>query len=346
MMVKSILLSESTILDSTKSSINLIKSFSEVRTGIFNLLERLSILHKDVIIFYHNPNIIFSNAFFKRNDQIQQYQGEDVDIEIDLDKDYLPWDLVHSIGNQIAIDFKIWMNQNKSNNTNLSDHLLIGKEEELYIHPTATIFPEVTFDTTSGSIFIDKNVKISPHSLLIGPLYVGANSSIINAKVGDGCVIGLNCHIQCEVMHSLIGDNNRIYSDSTLNHTFTGDWITFGSFSGTSDLKLDYGKVTVSLGGGRLTQTAYIKWGAILSDFVRIPDKTVINPGSFIDMGGMMSINRYTGYYESFAVEDGTSKMLLDDFFNRINDRLIKTNQPPLSEEELIYIEDVYNNSQ
>lgn len=301
-------------------------SFSEIRTGIFTLLERLK-FQENSTLFYENPDEIFKKAFLQRNDKIKEYNAEDIDQVIDS-QGFLPWELLSNLSGQINDDVEKyldklkWVNKFKLKPKNFT---IVGKSKNLHIHQDALIYPNVVFDVSSGPIIVEKDVKISPFSFLEGPLYIGQLSQIDNARITGGSIIGTSCRVGGEVENSILCDYTNKHHEGFLGHSFVGRWVNLGALSTTSDLKNNYGIVRVNYKEKQVS-TNTLKFGSIIGDFTKIGIGTMINTGSTIDIGCNIVSHKISGYLNRFLWSDG-SKYRLDKFITDTKKIMARRNQ-------------------
>ncbi len=303
-------------------------SFSEIRNGLFNLLERIKLKDENSVIFYENPDKLFQTAFLNRNEKIKAYNNEPIDNIIE-NTECMPWDFISDLSSKINDDIEIfvkkvkWINKFKIKSKSIE---IIGKSKNLYIHQDSSIYPHVVFDVSSGPIIVDKNVKISPFSFLEGPLYIGPNTHIDNARITGGCIIGTNCRIGGEIENSIICDFSNKHHEGFLGHSFVGHWVNIGALATTSDLKNNYGLVKLNINDSHIN-TGTIKFGSILGDFVKVGIGTMLNTGTVIDIGSTIVNSRVNGYIKPFTWADGISRYRLDKFINDTKKIMARRNQ-------------------
>jgi len=303
-------------------------SFSEIRNGLFNLLERIKLKDDESVIYYENPDKLFQTAFLNRNEKIKSYNNEPIDNIIE-NTECMPWDFISNLSSKINDDIEIfvkkvkWVNKFKIKSKSVE---IIGKPKNLYIHQDSSIYPHVVFDVSSGPIVIDKNVKISPFSFLEGPLYIGPNTQIDNARITGGCIIGTNCRIGGEIENSIVCDFSNKHHEGFLGHSFVGHWVNIGALATTSDLKNNYGLVKLNINDIHIN-TGTIKFGSILGDFVKVGIGTMLNTGTVIDIGSNIVNSRVNGYVKSFTWADGISMYRLDKFINDTKKIMARRNQ-------------------
>ena len=148
------------------------------------------------------------------------------------------------------------------------------------IDATARIEPYVVIDASKGPVLIDRDAQILSFSRLEGPCVIGADTHILSGRVRGGS-IGPKCRVGGEVEASVIQGYTNKYHDGFLGHSFVGEWANFGAGTQVSDLRNDYGPITMSVGGRRV-DTGLIKIGAYLGDHTRISIGTLINTGTVV----------------------------------------------------------------
>lgn len=182
-----------------------------------------------------------------------------------------PWDLVQHNGREIERDFPGPLGPTPTG--------LIGSAHHLYLHPSAKIDPFVVFDTTQGPVMVQKDAVIGAFTKLEGPCVIGPSSQLLGAKVRAGTTIGPQCRIGGEVEASIVHGYSNKYHEGFLGHAYVGKWCNLGAGTHNSDLRNDYGEVTVTV-HGQAIGTGLSKVGCFLGDHVRTGLGTLINTGT------------------------------------------------------------------
>ena len=191
-----------------------------------------------------------------------------------------PWDLVERNSQAILQDFQA-AGPFDISNRHLAQLAVVGPVDRVRVHESARIDPYVVFDTTEGPITVGPSVWIQPFTRLEGPVAIGTGSQLFRAHVRAGVTIGPNCRIGGEVEGSIIQGHSNKYHEGFLGHSFVGEWVNMGAISSSSDLRNDYGEVSVPL-HGKPVSTGQKKVGCYLGDYTRIGLGSLLNTGTVI----------------------------------------------------------------
>ncbi len=200
------------------------------------------------------------------------------------------WDVMLANPEQITVDFDA--SGHHGIEGRLHQHSVIyGPKDRVYVGHGAEIHPFVCLDTRNGPITIEDGCDVHPYTRIEGPCYVGANSTLLGAKIREGCTIGPTCRVGGEVEESILHAYANKYHDGFLGHAYVGEWVNLGALTTNSDLKNDYSSVTVRLGRQTL-DTHSTKVGSFIADHVKTSIGTLLNTGTMV---GTMAVLVATG---------------------------------------------------
>lgn len=188
-----------------------------------------------------------------------------------------PWDLVAANADAIEHDFQAF-GRRGSGETRVE---VRGPLTELFIDPTARLDPFVMIDTTAGPVVIEAGVSVAAFTRIEGPCYVGPHSQLHGAKVRGGTTIGPHCRLGGEIEASIILGHSNKYHDGFLGHSYLGEWINLGAGTQTSDLRNDYGPVTMIQPTGPVA-TGSRKVGSMIGDHVKSGLGVLLNTGTHV----------------------------------------------------------------
>lgn len=167
-----------------------------------------------------------------------------------------------------------------------------GSANDVYVARGARVHPMAVIDAEHGPVYIDDGAEIHPFTRIQGPCYVGRHSILLGAKCREGTSIGPVCRVGGEVEESILQGHSNKYHDGFLGHAYVGEWVNLGALTTNSDLRNDYGNVSVSLDGTTRIDTGSIKVGSLIGDHTRTSIGTLFNTGAVV---GAMCLIAATG---------------------------------------------------
>lgn len=189
-----------------------------------------------------------------------------------------PWQLVQHNAQQLHHDLTTghlgWENANEREQV-----AIVGPRELAQVHPEAHLDPFVVLDTTGGPIRIERGAVVTAFSRIEGPCWIGPDTHVLGAKVRAGTTLGPNCRVGGEIEASIVHGHSNKYHEGFLGHSYVGEWVNLGAGTHTSDLRNDYGEVTVVVNETRI-KTGLNKVGCFIGDHTKTGLGTLINTGS------------------------------------------------------------------
>jgi len=170
--------------------------------------------------------------------------------------------------------------------------------------------PGVIIDATNGPVISDENVKIMANSVIIGPVYIGKNSTIkIGAKIYEGTSIGPVCKIGGEVEGTIFQAYTNKQHGGFLGHSYLGEWVNIGAGTNNSDLKNNYKNVTIYFHTeGKKIDSGSQFIGTFIGDHTKTGINSTINTGSVIGVGcNLFGRELITDFIPSFSWGDASN---------------------------------------
>lgn len=319
-------------------------SFMEWNLGGFILIKKLQVQYPEAKIYYSTRDIAFQKLIFERYSEILPYTNQDIDLLV-TPENYLPWDLQRVVTSVIDDTLTLnreWKKYRQKYKVKSAGFHVVGKDKHLYLHPKAVVYPGVVFDTSTGPIIIDEDVKISSFSFLEGPLYIGKGSQIDNARITGGTLIGNQCRIGGEVENSILLDFTNKHHEGFLGHSFVSSWVNLGALSTTSDLKNNYGIVKLKIASNEVN-TGTIKFGSMIGPFSKIAIGVMLNTGSVVDIGSNLLESRVSGYQHPFTWISKGNHYQLEAFISDTK-KIMARRGINLLESEENYLKSLYSN--
>lgn len=183
-------------------------------------------------------------------------------------------------GKAILEDFELLKGHSSeklsATNTVIGTHpVFIGKN---------VIVEACTFNTTKGPVFIGDNAELMEGCLVRGPLAICEGTTLkMGAKIYGDTTIGPGCKVGGEVSNSVIFGNSNKAHDGFIGNSVIGEWCNLGADTNCSNLKNNYGEVSVynyALGGDENTGMQF--HGIIMGDHSKCGINTMLNTGTVI----------------------------------------------------------------
>jgi bifunctional N-acetylglucosamine-1-phosphate-uridyltransferase/glucosamine-1-phosphate-acetyltransferase GlmU-like protein len=176
---------------------------------------------------FRNLKSSFQTLYVK--DQITLLKSKIDFLEVDVKIVSYLWDLLSQNSSKIEADFegiKPSLDfKNMYKHSQVDDDALIYGVEKVYVGKDSQIDGQVVLDARNGSIFIGDRVSIQPHTLVVGPCYIGEDSVLMGGKIGGGTSIGPVCRIGGEVEESIFLGYSNKYHQGFLGHSYVGEWV-------------------------------------------------------------------------------------------------------------------------
>jgi UDP-N-acetylglucosamine diphosphorylase/glucosamine-1-phosphate N-acetyltransferase len=193
------------------------------------------------------------------------------------------WEVVDQNGEQLVADFAdCGLPGEESairNPQSAMSMAVVGPRDRVRVHPTARLDPMVVLDTTQGPVVIAEGAVVHAFTRLEGPCFVGPRTQLLGAKVRAGTTLGPDCRIGGEVEASIVQGFSNKYHDGFLGHAYVGSWVNLGAGTQNSDLRNDYGPVSVTV-NGRVVHTGRTKVGCYLGDHTKSGLGALLNTGT------------------------------------------------------------------
>lgn len=191
-------------------------------------------------------------------------------------------DIFTNNGKAIVEDFELLKGHTSeklsSTNTIIGTHpVFVGKN---------VVAEACTFNTSKGPIYIGDNAEIMEGCNVRGPLAICEGAVLkMGAKIYGDTTIGPGCKIGGEVSNTVIFGNSNKAHDGFIGNSVIGEWCNLGADTNCSNLKNNYGEVSVwnyAIGGNENTGLQF--HGIIMGDHAKCGINTMFNTGTVIGM--------------------------------------------------------------
>jgi UDP-N-acetylglucosamine diphosphorylase/glucosamine-1-phosphate N-acetyltransferase len=154
--------------------------------------------------------------------------------------------------------------------------------ERIRLGPGVRVDPGCVLDARDGPIAVARSTRILANCALLGPVAVAPEClAKAGTRLQDGVSLGPVCRVGGEISASIVQGWSNKQHDGFLGHSYVGCWVNLGAATDTSDLKNDYGFVSVTLAGeSRDTGSRHV--GSLIGDHTKTAIHTRLNTGSIL----------------------------------------------------------------
>ena len=200
----------------------------------------------------------------------------------------MPWDVIRHRNAALAHDLE---RLSERPSAPLPPHCSTTGEHRVVLGEGVEVGPQTVFDTSAGPIVLESGVVVRPRATLIGPLYVGRGSTVLDSAVIRGkTAIGPVCKVNGEVSGCVFQGYANKAHDGFLGDSVVGEWVNLGAGTINSNLLNTYGEVTTRLSATTdRVRTGLTFFGCVLGDHVKTAIGTRIMTGTVIGTGSMIA---------------------------------------------------------
>ncbi|NTU91852.1 MAG: transferase [Chlorobiaceae bacterium] len=146
----------------------------------------------------------------------------------------------------------------------------------------ATVMAGVVLDASEGYIHIGEGAVVEPQAVLMQNVVLapGARAKI-GAKIYSNVYIGRSSKAGGEIEDSIMEPYSNKQHDGFLGHSYISSWCNLGAATNNSDLKNNYSKVSLVVGGQQL-QTGLQFLGLLMGEHSKCAIGTLFNTGTVV----------------------------------------------------------------
>ena len=231
------------------------------------------------------------------------------------------WDLLGELRPALERDFAARVGQGirvfERPDVDVHESAILVEPERIYLAPGVRVRPGAILNAEDGPIYVGGDATIWERAVMRGPQYVGAHAHVKTGANVEGSAFGPWCKVGGEVHTSVVHSYSNKGHEGFLGHSYLGRWCNLGADTNTSNLKNDYGEVSLYdpveqdfVGTGR--QFA----GTFMGDHSKCAINTQFNTGTvigvFCNVFGAGFPPRHLPSFSWGSPHDGFSSYRLD----------------------------------
>ena len=191
------------------------------------------------------------------------------------------WHLLDDVPARITADFEA-LDLNGQNGTVHPSAALV-EPGRIVLAPGATVRAGAILNAEAGPIYLAEDAVVEEGAIAVGPLYLGPHARLKAAARVDGSAVGLHSKVGGEVHASVIHSYSSKAHDGYLGNSYLGRWCNLGADTNTSNLKNDYGEVTMwDAVAGDFVPSERQFLGLVMGDHAKCSINTMFNTGTVV----------------------------------------------------------------
>ena len=208
-----------------------------------------------------------------------------------------PYDIFSYNGEEIVNDFALLTKGKYSKS--IPSGVTVTDPTQIFIEETATL-NACHINTTTGPVYIGKNVEIMEGSLIRGPFAACDNAVVkMGAKIYGKTTLGPYSKVGGELNNVVIQGYSNKGHDGFLGNSVLGEWCNLGADTNNSNLKNNYAEVKLwNYNKEGFAKTGLTFCGLIMGDHSKAGINTMFNTGTVVGV----SANIYgSGFPRNFV---------------------------------------------
>lgn len=192
------------------------------------------------------------------------------------------WDIYLKNGAELQKDFDL-LTEGKTSQAISDTNLVIGDSNQIFLEE-GVYLEGCTLNTQSGPIYVGANSEIMEGSIIRGGFAALNDVKIkLGAKIYGPTTVGPKCRVGGEVKNSVIQGYSNKSHDGYLGNSVLGEWINLGADTNCSNLKNTFSTAKVwdyAAGDFKASEQTFI--GACIGDYAKTGINTMLNTGTSV----------------------------------------------------------------
>ncbi|WP_412070079.1 putative sugar nucleotidyl transferase [Rubrivirga sp. IMCC43871] len=192
------------------------------------------------------------------------------------------WDLIDDLGARIAHDAGRLGGLGEIAGT-VEGGAVVVDRGNVHVASGATIRAGAVVSGADGPVWIGPGATVGENAVVRGPVVLGPKATVNPAARVDESAIGYWSKVGGEVHGSVVHSLSSKGHDGYLGNSYLGRWCNLGADTNASNLKNDYGEVTVwDAGVGEFVASGRQFAGLFMGDHSKCSINTMFNTGTVV----------------------------------------------------------------
>jgi len=252
------------------------------------------------------------------------------------------WHLAPQVAAFIAADVARYAPASSAEDVQVHPSAVLVAPEQIVMGKGVRVRAGAVVSAEDGPVVLMDGADVGEHAIVRGPCVIGTGSTVKALSSVEGTVVGPGCKVGGEVHTSLfLGRANKAHA-GFLGHSVIGQWCNLGASTDTSNLRNDYGLVTLySAATGAYEATGQQFLGLVFGDHSKCSIGTTFNTGTVVGVGGnLYGAGFHDRHVPSFAWgEPGAYVPYRFDKFARVAEAVLARRHLTPHPDERAYLE-------
>ena len=193
------------------------------------------------------------------------------------------WDVVADLPARIEHDVLAMGGLGRHDGATVHDGAHVVAPHEVFLGPGATVRAGAVIDASDGPVHLAAGVTVESNAVLRGPLSLGPKTVVKALARVDGSAAGEQCRLGGEVHESSLHSFASKGHDGYLGNSALGRWVNLGAATDTSNLKNDYGEVSMyDAPTGDFVASGRQFLGLVMGDHAKCAIHTAFSTGTVV----------------------------------------------------------------
>ena len=163
---------------------------------------------------------------------------------------------------------------------------ILVEPDRIHMMPGSRIRAGAIVSAEAGPVLLAEGAEILEGAVVRGPVIVGPRSQVKPLASIEGTTIGPDCKVGGEVHTSIFQRSANKGHSGFLGHSVIGAWCNLGASTDVSNLRNDYGPVTMwDRADGDFAKTGQQFLGLVMGDHSKCSIGTTFNTGTVVGVG-------------------------------------------------------------
>ncbi len=196
------------------------------------------------------------------------------------------WNILANLPAQLFADFRAYSggyNVFERTGAEIHDSAILINGEQIFIEGDAEIRAGVILNADDGPIIIESGATVFERAVVRGPAYIGRDARVhVGANIHN-VAIGPSSKVGGEIHDAIFHSYSNKAHDGFLGTSYIGQWCNLGAGTNNSNLKNDYGSVSVyDYASDQFADSGRQFVGLLMGDHTKCAIGTTFNTGSSV----------------------------------------------------------------